>query len=205
MKYIKEFFSVRDIQITSIVFLILLTITLFDYSNGTLWLAMLIGIVGYAITEYLIHRFLFHMKPPRKNVLLKIMKRMHYLHHVHPNDVKLLFLPVWYSFPLFITAGLIVFLITFEIMISISFTTGVLAYLLYYEWSHYVAHRPIQPITPWGKFMKKTHLLHHYKNEHFWFGVTHPTFDLMFNTYRNEKKVEKSDTVRDLEKKQLNS
>ncbi|NDI33565.1 fatty acid hydroxylase [Chengkuizengella sediminis] len=205
MKYIKEFFSIKDIQITSITFLTLLLITLLNLTNGKLWIAMFLGIVGYAVTEYLIHRFLFHMKPPRKNFLLNLMKRIHYHHHAHPNDLNLLFLPVWYSFPIFITAGIIVFFITFDLMIAIAFTTGVLAYLLYYEWSHYVAHRPITPLTPWGKFMKRMHLWHHYKNEQFWFGVTHPTFDVLFNTYKNEKKVEKSDTVRDLEKKQLNS
>ena len=44
--------------------------------------------------------------------MLKIIKRLHYDHHVDPDDLKLLFLPLWFSIPGFIIYGFIVFLIT---------------------------------------------------------------------------------------------
>ena len=44
----------------------------------------------------------------------------------------------------------------------------------YYEWVHYVAHVPFRPLTPVGRYMKKYHLWHHFKNERRWFGVTNP-------------------------------
>ena len=60
---------------------------------------IVIGIVTYMFSEYLTHRFLFHIKTPKNPFLLKLIKRLHYDHHKMPNDLKLLFLPIWYSFP----------------------------------------------------------------------------------------------------------
>lgn len=71
--------------------------------------------------------------------------------------------------------------------------------LLVYEWKHYVAHRPLKPKSKFGVWLKKTHILHHYKNENFWFGVSNPFFDIIFGTLKDEKTVENSKTVKDLE------
>ena len=48
---------------------------------------------------------------------------------------------------------------------------------------------------------KKQHILHHYKNEKFWFGVSNPVFDFIFGTLKDGKDVELSETARNLEKK----
>ncbi|MBV8638735.1 MAG: fatty acid hydroxylase, partial [Candidatus Eremiobacteraeota bacterium] len=48
------------------------------------------------------------------------------------------------------------------------------------------------------KYMKKYHLWHHFKNEHFWFGVTNPTMDYAGITYRNVEAVPRSTTVREI-------
>lgn len=80
------------------------------------------------------------------------------------------------------------------------FCIGLIVMLLVYEWKHYVAHVPLKPRTHFGKWMKKTHLLHHFKNEHYWFGVSNPVGDWLFGTLKDEKTVLSSQTVRDLEK-----
>lgn len=77
--------------------------------------------------------------------------------------------------------------------------------LLIYEWKHYVAHRPIKPITKFGVWVKKLHLLHHFKNENYWYGVSTPFVDILFGTLKDEKKVQTSKTVRDLEKREKSS
>ena len=41
----------------------------------------------------------------------------------------------------------------------------------------------------------------HFKNENYWFGVTTPTYDFLLGTFKNQKKVEKSATARNLEKR----
>ncbi|AIY04525.1 fatty acid hydroxylase [Planococcus sp. PAMC 21323] len=73
--------------------------------------------------------------------------------------------------------------------------------LLLYEWKHYVAHRPIKPKTKFGKNVKKLHILHHFKNENYWYGVSTPFVDVLFGTLKDEKDVETSRTAKDLEKR----
>ena len=66
----------------------------------------------YTLNEYMTHRFLFHLKPPKNLFLLKMLRRLHYDHHVYPDDLKLLFLPVWFSIPSFTIYLLISYAIT---------------------------------------------------------------------------------------------
>jgi sterol desaturase/sphingolipid hydroxylase (fatty acid hydroxylase superfamily) len=75
-------------------------------------------------------------------------------------------------------------------------TFGSVLALTYYEWVHYVAHIPFTPVTPFGRWMKKYHLWHHFKNEHLWFGVTSPSMDFVMATYQPVNEAERSATVR---------
>ncbi|XOK62502.1 sterol desaturase family protein [Paenibacillus elgii] len=199
--YIKEFFTHVDICVMCVLLVAGWTVILPHANEGTIWLALVIGMAGYALSEYMIHRFLFHMKPPKHPLLLAMLRRLHYDHHIYPNELHLLFLPVWYSLPVMTGPALIAYLMTRDTVLTVAFVTGVISFLLYYEWTHFVAHRPIKPITPWGRWMKKVHLWHHYKSEHYWYGVTNPMFDVMLGTFRDEQQVEKSETARNLEGK----
>ena len=46
--------------------------------------------------------------------------------------------------------------------------------------------------------MWQYHLRHHFISEKLWFGVSNPSFDILYRTYREPKSVEKSPTVRKL-------
>ncbi|MGG2066281.1 sterol desaturase family protein [Bacillus sp. S14(2024)] len=198
-RVIKEFFFQHDIVIMIgilIGFIVFLNMQLFTWIAA---IAVIAGIIFYTINEYVTHRFLFHLKPPKNPFLLKILKRLHYDHHVYPNDLKLLFLPVWYSLPGFTIYLFIVYGITSSITVTLSFGIGMIFMLLVYEWKHYIAHRPIRPMTPYGRWLKKQHILHHYKNENYWFGVSNLFYDFLFKTYKEGKDVETSETARNLE------
>jgi sterol desaturase/sphingolipid hydroxylase (fatty acid hydroxylase superfamily) len=81
---------------------------------------------------------------------------------------------------------------------TLSLLFGSLAGLFWYEWVHYVAHIPFAPRTPYGRWIKKYHLWHHFKNERLWFGVTNPTVDVIARTYRGVADADRSDTTRTL-------
>ncbi|MDR6224121.1 sterol desaturase family protein [Desmospora profundinema] len=198
-EYWREFWFHPDIASTAVVLMVGLVFVVPHLGSGTVWLALVAGLVAYAMAEYLIHRFVFHFPPPKNRLMLKMLKRLHYDHHQDPNDLRLLFLPIWYSWPLIgLTVG-IAFLLTQSFVHAAAFAVGVMGYLLHYEWMHYIAHRPVKPRTPWGRYMKRIHLWHHYKNEHYWYGVTHPVMDYTMGTMKREKETHRSDTVRDLE------
>jgi len=54
-------------------------------------------------------------------------------------------------------------------------------------------------MTRWGRFLKRFHRLHHYKNERHWFGVTHPFVDSVVGTWPAASEVAQSATARSLD------
>ncbi len=195
----RDFFFHFDILIMGFIFIGVVGFLLTMDLTMSVLLFFVVGIITYMFSEYLTHRFVFHVKAPKNALLLKLIKRLHYDHHKKPNDLKLLFLPIWYSLPSLFTLSLIFFVITGSLVATLSFTVGILFMFFVYEWKHYVAHRPFKPKTRFGKWLKKTHVLHHYKNENYWYGVSTPFVDVLFGTLKDEKNVETSKTAKDLE------
>ncbi|WP_404431174.1 sterol desaturase family protein [Sutcliffiella horikoshii] len=199
--YYREFFLFPDITIL----LILIVASIgWQVWTGLTWGLLAVfafGMLTFMFSEYLTHRFVFHLKPPKSPFLLKMLKRLHYDHHTDPNDLHLLFLPLWYSLPNLSVLAVIFYLIAESWGLTLAFASGLMMMLFLYEWKHYVAHRPIKPRTRFGKWVKKTHILHHFKNENFWYGVSTPFVDVLFGTLKNEKDVETSKTAKDLEKR----
>ncbi len=157
---------------------------------------VLAGALFFYLNEYGTHRFLFHAPPSRFAFILHLQHRLHYDHHVEPGRLDLLFLPLWYVAPNFILVGLVAWALFAEPDIVISLLLGAMLALLHYEWVHYIAHIPYRPRTAFGRWMKKYHLWHHFKNEHFWFGVSNPAMDFIYRTYRSPGEVARSTTAR---------
>ncbi|CAM3313068.1 sterol desaturase family protein [Paenibacillus lupini] len=197
----REYFLHTDIMIMTVVLIGLCGLAVYERLTFYSLLFFLIGLIGFMFSEYLTHRFFFHLKAPKNPLFLKFLKRLHYDHHTDPHDLKLLFLPVWYSLPNLGAFALLFYLVTGMIDLTFAFAAGLVAMLLVYEWKHYVAHRPIQPKSKFWKWNKRMHLLHHFKNENYWYGVSTPLVDALFGTLKDEKDVPTSDTVKNLEKR----
>ncbi|WP_102261936.1 sterol desaturase family protein [Mesobacillus jeotgali] len=200
-KLFKDFLFFPDISVLIILILTGVGISLFMEVTWLMFLFFITGMVTFALSEYFTHRFFFHIKAPKNPLLLRFMKRIHYDHHADPNNLKLLFLPLWYSLPGFFVLSYLFYLTFNSINLTIAFGTGLMTMLLVYEWKHYVAHRPIKPKTKFGRWVKKVHILHHYKNENYWYGVSTPFADFLFGTFKDEKNVETSRTAKALEKR----
>jgi hypothetical protein len=155
------------------------------------------GVAGWALAEYVFHRFVLHLPRPPGRILRYLHARLHWRHHQEPDDPAYLFIPLWGSVGLW---GM-----------SIGFghwaagwagaagaSLGLSIALLHYETTHLAAHVAYAPRTRWGKFMKRFHRLHHYKNERYWFGVTHPGADMIVGTWPDQASVERSATARTL-------
>ncbi|MEH7514792.1 sterol desaturase family protein [Gottfriedia acidiceleris] len=197
----REFFLHFDIIVMGLLFLIGIIYSIGFHFSWLTVLIFIIGIIFFMFSEYVAHRFIFHIKAPKNKLFLKFMKRIHYDHHTYPDDLKLLFLPIWYSIPNLGSLCIIYFLISRDLIQTIAFCSGLVLMLLVYEWKHYVAHRPIKPITKVGRHIKKLHILHHFKNENFWYGVSTPIFDGIFGTLKDEKEVITSNTAKALEER----
>ncbi len=197
----RDFFLHFDIIVMGVLFLVGIIYSIGFHLSWLTVLIFIIGLIFFMFSEYVTHRFFFHIKAPKNKLLLKFMKRIHYDHHTFPDDLKLLFLPIWYSIPNLGSLCIIYFLISKDLIQTIAFGSGLVLMLLVYEWKHYVAHKPIKPITKVGRQIKKLHILHHFKNENFWYGVSTPIFDGIFGTLKDEKEVVTSNTAKALEER----
>ncbi|HLE96894.1 MAG TPA: sterol desaturase family protein [Candidatus Thermoplasmatota archaeon] len=156
-----------------------------------------IGVLLFFPNEYVVHRGVFHFfadKPAGK-----VLSKQHVNHHLAPDDLDYLFNDPRISVGVGSLYFILYWAFTRDLGSAGALSFGNFAGLLYYEWVHFTAHRPgSKPMTPWGRFMKKWHLWHHYKHEKLWFGVTSPLFDWALGSHRAHAEVEPSPTVRTL-------
>src|ERR1700730_9265610 len=72
---------------------------------------ILLGALLFYLSEYGMHRFAFHAPPLSCPPARKLQRRLHYDHHVEPNRLDLLFLPIWFLAPnLAVATGLLALL-----------------------------------------------------------------------------------------------
>jgi 4-hydroxysphinganine ceramide fatty acyl 2-hydroxylase len=155
-----------------------------------------VGALLFAASEYTTHRFLLHAEPSGNAFVHGLQRRLHYDHHVEPAKLELLFLPPWALLPSLGIFGTAYAILTRDAGTVASLTFGNLLGLIYYEWVHYVAHIPYKPKTRYGRYIKKYHLWHHFKNEKLWFGVTNPSMDHVYGTYLDVADANRSSSTR---------
>ncbi len=150
----------------------------------------------FFVSEYTTHRFLLHAPPSKQPFVLRLQHRLHYDHHLDPAKLGLLFLPPWFVVPVAALTLAIDVAITRTWSTSAALLLGSVLGLLWYEWVHYVAHIAFVPRTPFGRWIKKYHLRHHFKNERMGFGVTNPAMDVAWRTYARADDVDRTGTTR---------
>lgn len=176
------------------------------------WRDALVAIGMVAITpvvEWAIHVYLLHAKPiqlaGRRHDL--IAAREHRAHHQAPAVLEGVLIPR-YAVLIFLTQiALTVWLVSFAIHLVLGGDrlayagTGLLVgYLVLgiYEWCHFLIHTPYRPRGRYYRSIWRGHRLHHYKNEHYWFGVTSTVGDRLLGTAPEQAEVERSGTARSL-------
>lgn len=164
-------------------------------------LAPVAAIVAYwPIQEWLIHVFILHAKPITlfgRTIDFRV-PRKHRAHHRAPWDIEILFIPMHsflYAIPLLV---LLWFGLTPTTELAMTGVVAHLALTLHYEWVHYLVHTRYQPTSAHYQRLWRNHRLHHFKNEHYWFGVTMTTGDRLLHTQPAVKDVETSPTCRTL-------
>lgn len=145
-------------------------------------LFFLMGVAFWSITEYTLHRFLFH--PPFSETHLKwLYFYTHGVHHEAPNDATRLVMPPGASIPL-----AIIFFFLFKAYVGdhyLAFYCGFLTGYLTYDFLHFATHfYSFQ--WDWFKKLKKHHSVHHFNNPNKNFGVSNSLWDYIFATkYRS--------------------
>jgi sterol desaturase/sphingolipid hydroxylase (fatty acid hydroxylase superfamily) len=148
-------------------------------------LGFLLGLFLWTISEYLLHRFLFHM-PVKGEKAQRIVFLFHGVHHAQPQIKTRLVMPPVVSIPMalvFYGLFFLVFALLFQSAhwVSPVFSGFIIGYLVY-DLTHYATHHfPMR--NGYLKFLKRYHMQHHYKTPDKRFGVSSPIWDKVFNTY----------------------
>lgn len=169
--------------------------------------ALLIAL--YPLTEWLIHVHLLHARPRRIGRLTIELPtaREHRAHHLAPDQLEGVLLPL-YGVALFLPLiALYVWGLSFafhavaggpQLANAASALLGACVMLALYEWSHFLIHTPYRPRGRYYRAIWRTHRLHHFKNERYWFGVATTLGDRMLGTAPDHSQVPRSPTARTL-------
>jgi Fatty acid hydroxylase superfamily len=160
-------------------------------------------LVIYPFGEWAIHVYLLHSK------LDLVSTRSHMEHHADPQDLDLInFGPAEALAILLVAAPLSVGLSALLVLplpgplpLEPFVTELATAYVLiaFYEWIHFLIHTSHVPKTRYYKRVWRNHRLHHFKNEHYWHGITNTISDTVLRTNPDQKNVPKSGTARTLQ------
>src|ERR671935_1510290 len=168
-------------------------------------------LVIYPFGEWAIHVYLLHLKPFRfrgQRVELGTA-RAHREHHEQPNDLFMILLAPSEAMALmFLAVPLTPALAGVGIALaggSVPYgalLTGVLTgqvLVAIYEWTHFLIHTAYRPRSRYYRSIWRNHRLHHFKNEHYWHGITNTVSDRALGTFPDQREVARSRTARTLD------
>lgn len=159
------------------------------------------GLLFWSLTEYVIHRTLFHPPPSIEDDTRRIVATLgpddavvtalptlrhkfyflvHGVHHDYPNDSTRLVMPPSVSIPL-ATAFLMLFRVTLGWPAALAVFSGFAAGYLAYDTIHFVTHHA-SGRSALARRWKRRHFRHHYVDSSRDFGVSSPLWDIVLGT-----------------------
>jgi sterol desaturase/sphingolipid hydroxylase (fatty acid hydroxylase superfamily) len=146
------------------------------------------GYLLWTLSEYWIHRVIFHFEP-EDGFGARLHWIIHGVHHDHPNDPLRLVMPPSVSVPLS-SLFLVAFWAVLGTPLWYGFGAGFIAGYLIYDMTHYHLHHH-KPTTRMGKRLRELHMRHHFQDDTTGFGISAPYWDSAFGTHSpNAKKGE---------------
>jgi sterol desaturase/sphingolipid hydroxylase (fatty acid hydroxylase superfamily) len=145
------------------------------------------GLLFWTLTEYGLHRYVFHWTKDTP-----FGRRVHFLlhgvHHDFPNDSDRLVMPLLTSAPLAVVFYALFYFVFGGARLAEPFYAGFVVGYLCYDGTHYAVHH-FKQTTRIGKLIKRHHMLHHHADHDGGFGVSSPLWDYVFSTRPQVKKL----------------
>lgn len=165
-------------------------------------------VASQPFTEWLIHVGLLHSKPRKLGpwTIDLPTARMHRWHHREPTLLEAVLIPGSLIAGFLLPVVLVMWLLSWPWALlgashlGVWLTLMIVSVLLTaaYEWSHFLIHTPYRPRSRYYRTIWRSHRLHHFKNEHYWFGVSSDAADRVLGTNPDHRAVPKSETAKTL-------
>jgi dihydroceramide fatty acyl 2-hydroxylase len=143
------------------------------------------GYLFWTLTEYWMHRLVFHFEP-EEGIGARLHWIIHGVHHDHPNDPLRLVMPPSVSVPLSV-GFYALFVAVLGTPDAYLFASGFLGGYLAYDMTHYYLHHHV-PTTAVGKRLRELHMRHHFQDHERGFGVSAPYWDWVFRTQPRDRR-----------------
>lgn len=174
---LKLMFSHKSVQAMACVALVG-SVVLLALAPWWVWLLLPLGLGAQMLNEYNLHRFVFHLPPPRAQWAFDLLYQAHYGHHDFPTNHGLFFVPLWVALPVLVFNFLIVWGLAallgvaaaLFVAVAVVLVGGVLMFLAY-EWFHMSAHLNI-PKSKLERRVTTLHNQHHFRDFAKWFHVS---------------------------------
>jgi sterol desaturase/sphingolipid hydroxylase (fatty acid hydroxylase superfamily) len=144
----------------------------------------LFGWLLWTFAEYMLHRFIFHMEAKNESERMRVFLA-HGYHHDFPDDPMRLVAP-----PLMSWGPAVIFAVVYYFAFGrhqwLPIIAGTATGYVAYDWIHYYTHHG-RPTGGIGKWLRKYHMKHHFKDGNAWYGVSTPIWDFVFGTYKSKK------------------
>lgn len=153
------------------------------YSKGEYWgravLQFFAGYLAWTLFEYWLHRLVFHL-PVVGPKTQRVYFYVHGVHHDYPWDTGRLVIPPGASIVL-----CVVVFGAFRLLLGDARMYGPLAGFIFgyvvYDSVHWYVHARA-PRTRFGRWLRREHLVHHFKEPASRYGVSCPWLDYVFGT-----------------------
>jgi dihydroceramide fatty acyl 2-hydroxylase len=148
---------------------------------GSFAMMVITGLLFWTLTEYGMHRYVFHFnatsKPGKYLVWL-----FHGVHHDDPQDPTRLVMPPVVSVVLG-AAFYFLFVALMGASLARPFFAAFITGYLGYDYIHFATHH-FRPRTAWGKTIKENHMKHHFLKKGGKWGVSSSLWDHVFGTFQ---------------------
>lgn len=187
-----DFFSRVHPAVPAIIFVPVIVACVWLGLDGgyAVWQTALLFLAGlgiWTLTEYWLHRLVFHWEPDHP-----IGSRFHFIihgiHHDHPNDRLRLVMPPAASVPL-AALFLGLYVLVFGTPAAFPIFSGFMLGYLIYDYTHFHLHHHT-PKTPTGKRLREQHMRHHFQDHRFGYGVSSPLWDFVFRTLPRRRRAD---------------
>lgn len=140
---------------------------------------VVLGLIGWTLFEYALHRFFFHWETKWK-LLEEAVFVTHGNHHIDPNDPDRNLMPPIVSMPISgaIWAGCVALFGSPGTVLFLGFITGYVAY----DCTHYACHQ-FAMRSPALKYLRRHHIRHHYARQDGNYAITGLIWDHVFGTF----------------------